>query len=339
MTDREHFKEIIAHKASHSGYWHGHPNEVCADKIFSYFGVKDDFELGSKLGSIAHWVLPEEHNMWTNPDYPMFDFTGGNGRNALDAPGVFAETENVADVEKFHWPEMKYVDFSETVREIERAHQAGKAVLSGTWCVFFQNACMFFGIANYFIKMYTDPDVVEAVTRHMIDFYLEANEKLYSLAGDKIDAFFFGNDFGTQQDLFVSPELFDRFVMPYFREFTSQAHRHGYPVVLHSCGAIERVIPRLIDAGVEILHPIQAKARNMDAVTLSKKYNGKIIFMGGVDTQDLLPFGKPEAVKAEVRRLRDLFGPNFIVSPSHESILPDVPPENIAALSEAAHEA
>jgi uroporphyrinogen decarboxylase len=124
--------------------------------------------------------------------------------------------------------------------------------------------------------------------------------------------------------------------MPYFREFTEQAHRHNYNVVLHSCGSIDRVIPRLIDAGVEVLHPIQAMARNMDAESLAKKYRGKIVFMGGVDTQRLLPFGKPEEVTRDVGRLRELFGPNFLVSPSHESILPNVSPENITAMAEAA---
>jgi uroporphyrinogen decarboxylase len=126
--------------------------------------------------------------------------------------------------------------------------------------------------------------------------------------------------------------------MPYFREFTDQAHRHNYNVVLHSCGSIDRVIPRLIDAGVEVLHPIQAMAKNMDAESLARKYNGKIVFLGGVDTQRLLPFGTADEVRKDVRRLRDLFGPNFLVSPSHESILPNISPENITAMAETAAE-
>jgi uroporphyrinogen decarboxylase len=108
--------------------------------------------------------------------------------------------------------------------------------------------------------------------------------------------------------------------------------------VLHSCGSIDRVIPRLIDAGVEVLHPIQAMAKNMDAKSLARRYGGKIVFLGGVDTQRILPFGTPEEVRGEVRRLKDLFGPNFIVSPSHESILPNVAPENILAMAEASAE-
>jgi uroporphyrinogen decarboxylase len=107
---------------------------------------------------------------------------------------------------------------------------------------------------------------------------------------------------------------------------------------MHSCGSIYRVIPQLIEAGVEILHPIQALAKNMDAASLSEKYAGKIVFMGGIDAQHILPFGAREEVKAEVRRVKKLLGPNYIVCASHETLLPDVPPENVAAMAEAAME-
>jgi len=76
----------------------------------------------------------------------------------------------------------------------------------------------------------------------------------------------------------------------------------------------------------------------MEAKALARDFGGKIAFMGGVDTQRLLNHGTPGEVKAEVRRIRDLLGPHFIVSPSHEAVLPDVPPQNIAAMAEAARE-
>lgn len=109
-------------------------------------------------------------------------------------------------------------------------------------------------------------------------------------------------------------------------------------MVLHSCGAIDRAIPYLIDAGVDALHPIQALARGMDAQNLAKKYNGRLVFIGGVDTQHLLPFGTPCEVREEVLRLRDLFGPNYVVSPSHEALLPNVSPQNLEAMAKAAAE-
>jgi len=337
MTGKEHFHAIVEGRARTCGFWHGHPNSAAVDKLYSYFGVKSDFELGLKLGSCCRWVMPEESYLWAS-DKPIFDFSDGKERKSLGDAGVFAETEDLAEIENFHWPDPAYIDFTKTLEEIDKTVTAGQAVFSGSWSHFFHITSDFFGMENYFMKMNDDPEIVDAVTRHVVDFFLAINEKLFKLAGNKIDTYFFGNDFGSQLDLLISPVQFNRFIMPYFKELIDQAHSHGYKVALHSCGSIDRVIPEFINAGVEILHPIQAMAKNMDAESLARKYNGKIIFMGGVDTQRILPFGTPDEVKAEVRRLKKLFGPAFIVSPSHESILPGVPPENIAAMVEAVHE-
>ena len=337
MTGREHLQEILNHRSSHCGFWHGCPNPASTENLFQRFQVKDDFELGLKLGSTCRWIHPESFGLYRHPEgKPMFDVLGGKERVTLSQDGVFADCEDVAEVDAFEWPEEKYVDFGPTLAEIDRAVNAGQAVLSGSWSCFFHNVCDFFGMENYFVKMYTDPDVVDAVTEHVVDFYLRINEKLFELAKGKIDMFFFGNDFGSQLDTLISPEMFDRFVMPAFVKFTDQAHRHGMKVLLHSCGSIYRVIPRLIDAGVDALHPIQAQAAHMDAVTLSREFKDKIVFVGGVDTQQLLPHATPAQVRDEVHRLRDLFGPNYVVSPSHESILPDVSWENVQAMAEAA---
>lgn len=339
MTGRALFQRILNRESDRPGFWHGHPNPMSVDYLYGAFGVADDFQLGLKLGSTCRWVMPEEHHMWRHPDgRPMFDVLGGKKRVSLSQSGVFADCEDVRAVEAFDWPDERYVDFSDTLREIDRTIEAGQAVLSGSWSCFFHDVCDFFGMENYFVKMYTDPKVVEAVTEHVADFYLRINERLFEQAADRIDLFFFGNDFGSQRDQLISPECFDRFVLPTFKKFTRQAHRHGMKVLLHSCGSIERVIPRLIDAGVEALHPIQAGAARMDAASLAQRYGDRLVFVGGVDTQRLLPFGTPKQVRDEVKRLRDLFGPNYVVSPSHESILPGVPAENILAMAEAAAE-
>ena len=337
MTNKEHFLDIMNRKSSRCGFWHGSPHGDSTDALYRYFGVKDDFELGLKLGSIFTWASPD-WSMWKHPSQIMFNYYTGAKIESLSQDGVFAYCEDIGEVDAFLWPSVEYCDFTETIAEIDRIIKSGQAVVSGAWSCFFHNVADFFGMENYFVKMHTNPEIVLAVTERVVDFYLEVNEKFYAQAKGKIDAFFFGNDFGSQLDLLVSPECFDRFIMPYFIKFTKQAHRHGLKVMLHSCGSIGRVIERLIDMGVDALHPIQALAAGMDAETLSEKYNDKIVFIGGVDTQQLLPFGTPQQVKDEVRRLKRLFGTNFIVSPSHEAILPNVPPENIAAMAEAALE-
>jgi uroporphyrinogen decarboxylase len=342
MTGKERVHAIIDRKSDHCGFWHGSPHSDSAKTLYPHFQVKSDFELGLRLGAICRFVSPEGNGMWQRTDYPMFDplnkkeHTDAERRSHGQA-GVFAECENVEEINAYHWPTVEDCDFTRTLAEIDKTVAAGQAVLSGTWGSIFSNTWSFFGIENCFVKMYTDPEQVEAVTRRLAEFYLAANEKLFALAGDRIDALFIGIDLGSQLDLLISPEGIDRFLLPYIKEFVNQAHRHGYCLVLHSCGSIYRVIPRLIEAGVAVLHPIQAMAKNMDAETL-RQYRDKLVFMGGVDTQRLLPFGSAVEVREEVRRLRRLFGPNYIVSPSHETLLPNVPVENVVAMAEAAME-
>jgi uroporphyrinogen decarboxylase len=124
--------------------------------------------------------------------------------------------------------------------------------------------------------------------------------------------------------------------MPWFRKFTEQAHNHGYQAILHSCGAIHKVIGRLIAAKVDCLHPLQARADNMDAETLARDFKGQIAFMGGIDTQELLINGSCQEIRQDVYRVKQLLGPQLIVSPSHEALLNNIPPENVAAMAEAA---
>ena len=228
------------------------------------------------------------------------------------------------------------MNFEECLDELSAAGEFYRA--SGMWTSFYHDVMDLFGIEDYLVKMYTHPEVVQSVTDHVCGFYYQANELFFERAGSMVDAFFFGNDFGTQRDIITSPKLFDQFILPWMRKFTEQGHRHGCQVILHSCGAIHRVIPRLIEAGVDCLHPLQALASNMDAETLRRDFKGRIAFLGGVDTQDLLVNGSPEQVKAEVRRVRDLLGPCLILSPSHEALLPDVPPQNVEAMAQAALE-
>lgn len=336
ITKKEQFRAIIKRQATHCGFWQGNPHPSSMAALQAFFEVKDEFELGNKLGSICRWIMPEEHQVWANPNRTMFDEFDGRERASLSEAGVFADVEDINEIEKFHWPKLEELDFTATFTEIDRTVASGQAVLSGMWSCFFHKVCNFFGMEEYFIKMHTEPIIVEAVTRHVVDFYLAANKKLFEQAGNRIDAFFLGNDLGTQLDLLVSPACIDRFVLPYLRELINQAHHYGYPVIFHSCGAIDRIIPRLIEAGVDVLNPIQAGAKDMDAVSLAKKYKNKIVFMGGVDTQHILPFETVARVREEVRRLKDILGPNYIISPSHDSLLPNVSPKNVEAMATAA---
>ncbi len=258
------------------------------------------------------------------------------GKFAHSSAGPFANTKEVAELENYDWPQVEYMDFAETLERLRNADSYYRA--SGMWSPFYHSVMDLFGMEGYMMNMFLNPQLVHAVTDRVCQFYYDANEILYAQAGNLIDGFFFGNDFGTQLDLICGPRQFDQFIMPWFKTFTDPAHRWGYQVILHSCGAIHKVIDRFVAAGVECLHPLQALAANMSAEELARDFKGRISFMGGIDTQDLLVNSTPEQVKEDVRRVKRLLGPCLIVSPSHEAVLPNVPPENIAAMAEAAVE-
>ena len=333
---RELIRSIVAGKnTGRCGLWLGSPIPDTWPIYLKHFGVSDPEEIRRRLGDDFRWLSPH----WTcykHPDgKPLWDW--GHITPDLASPGRFADYESVEQIGAFDWPNPDYLDFSATIADLRDAGDVYRA--SGMWCCFFHDVARFFGMENFFVKMFTHPPVVEAAIRHVEEFYLEANRRFFAQAGGSIDALFMGNDLGTQRDLLVGPEQIDRFILPTIRKLAAQAHEHGYQVIQHSCGCVHRLIGRFIDAGIDALHPLQARATNMDAATLARDFKGRIAFVGGIDTQDLLVHGTPQQVRDDVQRVKHLLGPNLIVSPSHEGVLPNVPPQNIEAMAQAVYEA
>ena len=161
---------------------------------------------------------------------------------------------------------------------------------------------------------------------------MKANEIFYESTKGYLDAVLIGNDFGSQTGLMVSPELIREFVFPGTKKLIDQAKSYGLKVMHHSCGSIFPIINDLIELGADIIHPIQALAEDMDAPNLRKHFYKKTAFCGGVDAQYLLVNGNPGDIVKKVNELKEIFPTGLIISPSHEAVLPDIPPANIEAL-------
>ncbi|MCX8010450.1 MAG: hypothetical protein N3A61_04805 [Ignavibacteria bacterium] len=335
MTSRERIRKIISREETdRCGFWLGNPHPDTWHKLNDYFKTNSEEELRQLLGDDFRWITPQYmETTYRHPEgkgiFDVYKYRKFHGE-----PGPLANCETINEVEEYDWPNPDYLNFDECLSVLKNTGDYYRA--SGFWMPFFHDVMDLFGMENYMMKMFSNPEIVHAVTDRVCSFYYEANKRFFESAGDLIDGFSVGNDFGTQYNLILSPELFDEFILPWFRKFTEQAHSYGYQVILHSCGSIYYVIDRLIDAKVDCLHPLQAKAKNMDAETLSRDFKNKISFLGGIDTQDLLVNSTPDEVRAEVKRVKNLLGPFYIVSPSHEALLPNVPPENILAMAEEA---
>ena len=333
MARRELIQRLVAGESvERCGFWLGNPHSDTWPILHQYFGTATEEELRQKLNDDCRWICPQFYdNAYQDPrGRELFDASLDRQKHA-EHP--LASCEDPAELDDFPWPDPAYLEFGQCVNDLETAGDVYR--MSGFWTCFYHNIMDLLGTEEYLVKMYTHPEVVEAVTDRVCRFYYDANERFFAAAGDRVDAYFFGNDFGTQLSLICGPNQFRQFIMPWLKRFTAQGLQHGYQVILHSCGAVHDVIEDLISAGVQCLHPLQAKAVDMDAETLAHDFRGRIAFMGGIDTQDLLTNGTPSEVKADVLRVRGLLEPSLIVSPSHEAILPNVPPENVEALAEA----
>lgn len=334
MNSRERVSDIFRHKnTATTAMWTGHPNDKTIPIYAAEWGIEPTREaIFNYLNDDCRWITADAG--YHHPDgRAAIDPAYRTERKNLSSGGCFANAETVKDIEAYPWPDIKDCDFTDIYKQVDQF--SDKMVLTGLWSPFFHHVADFFGMENYFIKMYECPEVVEAATEKIVDYYVAANEKYFAGLGDRADVMFFGNDFGTQLDLFISPENFRKFVLPSFKRLIAVGKKYNKLVMLHSCGSIYRIIPDLIDAGVDILHPIQAQASGMSALDL-KQYKNDLAFVGGIDAQTFFVNATPQQIKDEVHRVRDILGPSIVISPSHEEILPNVPAQNVLAMAQAA---
>jgi len=148
-----------------------------------------------------------------------------------------------------------------------------------------------------------------------------------------VEAIFLSDDYGTQKDLVMRPSDWRYFVRPRLKRIFEEARSLGLKTMLHSCGNIRKIIPDLIEIGLDILHPIQPET--MDIFALKREFGTDLTFQGGIRTQDLLPYGSPEEVRKEVLRTLEGMaeGGGYILEPGI-TLQADVPLENLVALIE-----
>ncbi len=335
MSSREIIKNIIARKKTERfGFWLGNPHSDSWEALHNYFGTASEEELRVKLGDDFRWITPQY--MDTTYRHPegkgLFDIY--KTKSSLSEAGPLSDADTPEVVDSYDWPSTDYLNFNECISVLQVTGDVYRA--GGFWMPFFHDVADLFGMENLMLNMYTNPEVVHRAVDRVCGFYFQANELFFNKTTGLVDALFFGNDFGTQFDLLISPAQFGEFFYPWIKKFVNQAKSYNLQVIKHSCGSVYKVIDKYISAGVDCLHPLQARAADMDAETLGRNFKGRIAFMGGIDTQDLLVKGNPDDVKKEVRRIKKILGPDLIISPSHEAILPNVPPRNIAAMADEA---
>ena len=355
MTSRERILAAINHEVPDKIPCDFHGMDACNKMLFGHFKINSFPELMDKLGydmiDIRGIVDPE----WIAPhpkvkelgNGEIQDYLGFRKKRMHTAYGDIYEhsdflwknaqcIEELADNEIFTFPKVEWFDFSSMAARLEPFKD--RAIMASGASVF-QHITLIRGLDTTLCDLYESPEIVEYISGLYTRFYLSYFDKMLSACKGKIDILRTADDFGTQQSLLIKPEFFRQYFKGPLRELVDLAHSHGAKFMFHSCGSIRPIIPDLIEIGVDILDPLQPKASEMELADLKEAFGKDICFHGSICTQQTLPEGTPEDVRAEVLQRLNLFKGQggFILAPAH-IVQPDVPLKNILALYEAARE-
>lgn len=189
------------------------------------------------------------------------------------------------------------------------------------------------GMEDLLMDVMTDRKFVKGLLRGITDYYIETMK----IINDRFEfeAFGLSDDYGTQKDLIISPNAWRDIVKPFLLEIGELAEKMGKDLMIHSCGNIYSIIGDLIEAGIDIIHPIQPET--MDIYMIKREFGRAATFQGGLNTQELLPFGSPEEIREEINKLKNRMGKNggFILEPGI-TVQGDIPLDNLIAMIDEA---
>jgi uroporphyrinogen decarboxylase len=216
-----------------------------------------------------------------------------------------------------------------------RQYQSTSRAVVVLWNMhYLQAGQMLRGFQQFFVDLMTDRDLAHAILAKLHQAYMRRIDVFCQAMGDWFDVALLCDDLGTQQSGLISPTLYREMIFPFVSELVAAIKSRGKKVVMHSCGAVSKYIPLMIEMGVDALNPVQVSAKGMNPRDLVREFGRDIAFWGGgCDTQHALNAADPEIVRADVRRRLDEFGPDaFWVCTQVHNIQYDVAPENILAL-------
>ncbi len=215
------------------------------------------------------------------------------------------------------------------------------SILLSLGCNLFETGNFLRAMDNFLCDIYLDKKGTERLLDKLVERNLKKIDRVIEGVGQYVDILMFGDDLGGQDRPFMSPDVYKEIFKLRHKKMWDLVHeKSNCKVFLHSCGSIYELIPHLIDAGLDILNPVQTSAKNMEPERLKKEFGKDLTFWGGgCDTRDILPNKTPKEIKEHVKERIDIFSKNggFVFNQVH-NILADVAPENVIAMLEAAYE-
>lgn len=347
MTSKERILDAVSHKENDRVAITFDAEPEVYRALYDHLGLHTKEHLFDRLHVDTWMILPgnwiypgeeihkqEKTSIWGYKTV-VKEYPGGVYDEVCFNP--LAEKNEIADIKAHKWPSVDTFDFSHFTKESE-LHSDRAIIGVFTWGTFFISTFVR-GMENLMMDFALRRDYVDNLFKTISEISYATITRMLESAGDGIDIVYMADDYCSQDAPLFCPEDFQEFVVPYLRKLVDITHRYNKKFLLHVCGAVRPLLPMIIDAGVDILEPIQTSARGMEAHGLKKDFGSDICFYGGVDIQNILNKGKPQQVADEVKRLINILGKNggYIIGPGHTYIQIDSPVENIMTMYETAY--
>ncbi|MGC9004155.1 MAG: uroporphyrinogen decarboxylase family protein [bacterium] len=317
--------------------------------LADYFWGWKPYKLPDDEGTQA--LIPANYNIKEEEDGSRVIYDGDKPVSKMPAGGYYfdsiyyplANVSSPKDIEKWEMGTLSEEMLSALRREAKNLYENTDYAIMGSFGGnIVEGGQALMGWENFMSALLLNRELVEALINKMVEGHLRNLELYLNAVGDYIQIIQMGDDLGTQSGPALSPRLYKELIFPAHKKIYDFVHRkapHIF-VFLHSCGGIYELIPYLIEAGVDILNPVQTSAVNMEPERLKKEFGKDLVFWGGgCDTQRVLPFAEPEEVRKHIKERINIFskGGGFVFCQIH-NIQANVPVENIIALLETVAE-
>ncbi len=345
MTPRERMLAVFRHETPDRV-----PTDIWAvpevmEALRRHFGEHADVRATLGVDGMNHVGAPYVGpSMPDTPADESVDFWGIRRRKIAYETGEYweisrhplADAETIDDLEAYAWPRTEWFDYS-GLADAAAGQTADRAVQCGYMAPFTYHIYLR-GLENAL----TDPLLRPEFTAHLLDrlcgFFEAHHRGMFEAAGQHVDVTQVTDDYGMQTGPIMSLATFRKFYLPRLRRFIDLAHGFGLIAFHHDDGAMRDFLPDLVEAGIDVLNPIQWRCPGMEMDALKRDFGGRLVFHGAIDNQQTLPFGSAEDVRAEVRRAIDTLASDrtgYILAPCH-NIQANTPVENIIAMYDEA---
>jgi uroporphyrinogen decarboxylase len=340
------------------------------EALKAYLGIESEEPVVDRVQQLAHpseailerlhvdtrYIYLKASRDWQDIELPgnSYEDEFGIRRKAAFQPGgrllyydftshPLSDIETVADLARFKWPDphdpARYAGIEEIARQMYE--ETGYGIIANVIGSIFEFSWYLRGYVHFFEDLLVNPELAGALLDAMLEYQSALMAEVLARIGPYVSVVMTGSDLGTQRAPALSPEVYRAIIWPRYKKLWELIRgKTEAKIFYHSCGSIYPMIPDLIDGGVNILHPIQPMATGMgDRQRLKREFGAHLTFWGGFDQQQVLPFGTPQEVRTEAKRLLDAFMPGggYVFAAGH-NIQADVPPENIIALFDTVNE-